>query len=204
VSELKVNLMTVIKSKVISPFGGLNFVINELDRMQVGKLLNKELPLLRSQSKYDWRNILYSYWSVFFCGGDCAEDLADNFKSYSSLSPYLSVPSPDRVLNRMKELTVPSILEDNETSIQSWLDQTAEKEPAKALDLIFKIAGFVISKPKAETTKKIREQRLFLDEELSLLPDEELQKQLDKAQRVLGLPPIRFTETSKTKFKLIQ
>jgi hypothetical protein len=110
VSELKVNLMTVIKSKVISPFGGLNFVINELDRMQVGKLLNKELPLLRSQSKYDWRNILYSYWSVFFCGGDCAEDLADNFKSYSSLSPYLSVPSPDRVLNRMKELTVPSII----------------------------------------------------------------------------------------------
>jgi hypothetical protein len=40
-----------------------------------------------------------------------------------------------------------------------------------------------------ETTKETREQPLFLDEEL--------QKQLDKAQRVLGLPPIRFAETSK-------
>jgi hypothetical protein len=100
--------------------------------------------------------------------------------------------------------TFTSILADNETNIQSWLDQTAEKEPAKALDLILKIAGFVIFKTKAETTKEIREQPLFLDEELSLLSDDELQKQLDKAQRVLALPPIRFAETSKTKFKLIQ
>jgi hypothetical protein len=93
--------------------------------------------------------------------------------------------------------TFTSILADNETNIQSWLDKTAEKEPAKALDLILKIAGFVISKPKAEATKEIREQRLFLDEDLSLLSDEELQKQLDKAQRVLDLPPVRFEATSK-------
>ena len=60
-----------------------------------------------------------------------------------------------------------------------------------------KPSGFVISKPKAETTKEIREQPLFLDEDLSLLSNEELQKQLDKAQRVLELPPIRFGATSK-------
>lgn len=100
--------MKVIKSKNISAFGGLNFVIQELDNKNIGEMLNKELPQLGPQSIYNWKDLLYSYWSVFFCGGDCAEDLADNFKSNLSQTPQFKVPSPDRVLNRLKELVQPS------------------------------------------------------------------------------------------------
>lgn len=100
--------MKVLKSKNISAFGGLNFVIEELDNKKLGDILNNNLPELGHQSLYSWRDLLYSYWSVFFCGGDCAEDLAGNFKPSLSQSPRFKVPSPDRVLNRLKELVEPT------------------------------------------------------------------------------------------------
>ena len=81
--------------------------------------------------------------------------------------------------------TFTSILSDNETNIQKWLDKTAEQDPAKALDLIMKIASFVISKPKIEAANEFKEQRLFVDEDLSLLTDEELDEELHQANRVI-------------------
>jgi hypothetical protein len=46
-----------------------------------------------------------SYWSVFFCGGDCAEDLSINLKNGLHNNPYINIPSPDRVLGRIKSLS---------------------------------------------------------------------------------------------------
>jgi hypothetical protein len=86
--------MKIVKSSHISPFGGLNFVVQEFDRLGLGSLLNKELPSLAKQSHYDWRNLFYSFWSVFFCGGDCAEDLSQNFKKSLSGIPSFKTPSP--------------------------------------------------------------------------------------------------------------
>lgn len=99
--------MKILKSKNISPFGGINFVIEELDKKRIGNILEEKLPKVGTQSRYDWRDIFYSYWSIFFCGGDCAEDLSGNFKPSLSQSPKVRVPSPDRVLNRLKELALP-------------------------------------------------------------------------------------------------
>ena len=81
--------------------------------------------------------------------------------------------------------TFTSILSDNETNIQKWLNKTAEQDPARALDLIIKIASFVISKPKTEAVTEMKEQRLFVDEDLSLLSDQELDEQLHQSNRVL-------------------
>jgi len=97
--------MKIQQSSPINPFGGLNFVIEELNRQKIGTILNEGLPNLVGQSRYDWKDLLYSYWSVFFCGGD----LSSNFKSSLDQIPYFSVPSPDRVLNRLKFITKPSI-----------------------------------------------------------------------------------------------
>lgn len=101
--------MKVVKSSLINPFGGINFVFEELDRLGVGNLLSAELPGLASQSRYDWRDLLYSFWSVFFCGGDCSEDLSINLRNYLSNHPNIKLPSPDRVLERMKGLALPSV-----------------------------------------------------------------------------------------------
>lgn len=99
--------MKVLNSSHLSSFGGLNFVIEELDRLCIGDLIEQQLPELPVQSSYTWRDILYSYWSVLFCGGDCAEDLSGNFKESLSSMPQFGLPSPDRVLKRLKDLSLP-------------------------------------------------------------------------------------------------
>lgn len=102
--------MKVQKTTFLSPFGGLNYVLNELDKHGIADILDSYLPNLAPQSKYSWRDIIFSYWSVFFCGGDCAEDLDGNLKNTLKDLPHLSLPSPDRVLDRLKELSIPAVI----------------------------------------------------------------------------------------------
>ncbi|NQU85819.1 MAG: hypothetical protein HQ541_08670 [Mariniphaga sp.] len=99
--------MKVQNSLAVSPFGGLNFVLDEFEKKGVGKFINQTMPALATQSKYSWKDIFYSFWSVFFCGGDCAEDLLGNFSASFKGNPLMRIPSPDRVLGRMKELVEP-------------------------------------------------------------------------------------------------
>lgn len=99
--------MKVINSSHISPFGGLNFVLKEFETLNLGNLLNENLPCLPVQSKYQWKDILYSFWSIYFCGGDCIEDLSGNFNHHLRQNPFLKIPSPDRVLERFKKLSFP-------------------------------------------------------------------------------------------------
>ena len=96
--------MKVINSSPVSAFGGLNFVIKEAINLKINSLLNNNLPNLPKQSQYNWFDIIMSYWSVFFCGGDCAEDLAINLKEGFQSNPFINIPSPDRVLSRLKSL----------------------------------------------------------------------------------------------------
>lgn len=111
--------MKVINSASISPFGGLNFVIEEFDRIKVNMLLEAYLPELPKQSQYSWRDILYSFWSIFFCGGDRIEDLSENLHQAFSNHPHLKTPSPDSVLRRFKELACES---------QTYGTKTGKKE----------------------------------------------------------------------------
>jgi len=99
--------MKLLASEYINPFGGLNFVLEEFERLNIGETLLKELPPLATQSRYSWKDILYSLWSIYFCGGDCIEDLGKNLRSSLSNHPYFNIPSPDRVLERLKELASP-------------------------------------------------------------------------------------------------
>jgi hypothetical protein len=99
--------MKVLNSSPVSSFGGLNFVIKEAINLKIKNLFNSTLPVLPTQSRYKWFDIIMSYWSVFFCGGDCAEDLSINLKNGFRECPNINVPSPDRVLNRIKSLSSP-------------------------------------------------------------------------------------------------
>ena len=102
--------MKILKSAPISPFGGLNFVLKEFNKLKIDWLIEDNMPKLSSNSKYKWKDILYSFWSIFFCGGETIEDLGNNFKESLSDIPYMNVPSPDRILSRFKELSVPKLI----------------------------------------------------------------------------------------------
>ncbi len=97
--------MKIIQSPKISAFGGLNFVIKEAIDLKINNFLNNNLPTMPKQSKYNWFDVLMSYWSVFFCGGDCAEDLSINLKDGLKNNPFINIPSPDRILERVKSLS---------------------------------------------------------------------------------------------------
>jgi len=99
--------MKILNSTHINPFGGLNFVLQELENRKTGRLLQENLPKLPPQCKYSWKDILYSFWSIYFCGGDCIEDLGGNFHHHLKDNRFLEIPSPDRVLDRFKELSKP-------------------------------------------------------------------------------------------------
>lgn len=99
--------MKVVRSTGISPFGGLNYVLNEFEKLGIRQLINKGLPQLANQSQYSWYDVFMSYCSVFFCGGDCAEDLSVNLKGWLKNNPFIKISSPDRILARLKSLSKP-------------------------------------------------------------------------------------------------
>jgi len=101
--------MKILNSSQVSSFGGLNYVLEAFNKLGIDKLLNEKLPELPKQCKYNWQDILYSFWSVFFCGGDCAEDISINLKPALKSNPYVNLPSPDRILERLKELAQPGL-----------------------------------------------------------------------------------------------
>lgn len=68
-------------------------------------MINSGLPAIVAQSRYTWFNFFMSYWSVFSCGGDCAEGLSINIKPGLEKNPFIKTPSPDRVLNCIKSLS---------------------------------------------------------------------------------------------------
>jgi len=97
--------MKVEYGSQICAFGGYYFLIEFLDKLGIGQLLMDELPQLPAQSQYNWREIIYSLWSVPFCGGSALEDINCNLRFQFSDNPILKVPNADRVGARLRELS---------------------------------------------------------------------------------------------------
>lgn len=100
--------MKVIHSDSISSFGGLNIVHHELDKLRVEDILNSSLPALAPQCEYKWKDLFYSFLSIYFSGGECIEDAKTVLANRFGNSPFFKLCSPDTLLRRMKELAVPN------------------------------------------------------------------------------------------------
>lgn len=100
-------IMKVLFSNPINPFGGLNLVLKSFKESGIDHLIEESLPSLPAQSKFQWADILFSFWSIYFCGGDCIEDCGKNFRHFFRSCPLFKVCSPDRVLFRFKQLSQP-------------------------------------------------------------------------------------------------
>lgn len=97
--------MKVVKSKQLSSFGGINFVYEHLNSMNICAILKKNLPSLGNQSKYTWHDLLYSFLTIYYCGGDCIEDLNTNLKMHIKNNPFIKLTSSDTLLRRMSGLS---------------------------------------------------------------------------------------------------
>lgn len=96
--------MKVIKSNSISAFGGINFVFEHLNKLNISNIVSDSLPKLKSNSHYSWKDLFYSFLSIYYCGGDCIEDIHTNLRPHFENNPFVKLPSPDTLLKRLSEL----------------------------------------------------------------------------------------------------
>lgn len=104
--QTKTHAMKILFSREISGFGGLNLVHQELEDLGVQKILEANLPELPSQCEYFWKDIFYSFLSIYYCGGDCVEDAKTVLAQRFGKSPLFKLCSPDTILRRLKGLKV--------------------------------------------------------------------------------------------------
>lgn len=75
-----------IKTERITPFGGI-FQVRELFSRFVGPVIDKVLGLRCTSFGYQYGEIAGSLASVYFCGGDCVEDVSIITSVLARLSP---------------------------------------------------------------------------------------------------------------------
>jgi hypothetical protein len=75
-----------IKSLIITPFGGILHVMEIFD-CYIGPVIDGELGLRCTTFGYQYSEIARSLMSVYFCGGDCVEDVTSHLMPHLSLHP---------------------------------------------------------------------------------------------------------------------
>ena len=98
-----------IKSQKITPFGGIFHVMEKFDRY-IGPVVDGELWLRCTTFGYQYSEITRSLMSVYFCGGDCVEDVTSHLMPHLSLHPTLRTCSSDTILRGIKELSTGQLL----------------------------------------------------------------------------------------------
>jgi len=93
-----------INNQIINPFGGINFVFEKIKKSGVLQLIDKQLGTRPAQAEYAYSDLILNLWSVFFCGGDCAEDLNEHLKENLKSIPEMKVADADTVLRVLKSL----------------------------------------------------------------------------------------------------
>ncbi|MDO9153529.1 MAG: IS1380 family transposase [Paludibacter sp.] len=92
-------------SSTVSPFSGIAFVNNEFNKSGMCQLIDKELGRRQSTKGYTYSNVIKNLSHVFYCGGDCAEDIQTHVGNDLKLIPNNVVSSADTVLRVVKELS---------------------------------------------------------------------------------------------------
>ena len=99
--------MKLLQSSKINAFGGINFVLDEFERLNLGSFLSANLPELAANSAYGWKDLFYTFASIYHCGGDCIEDAKTVLSRQFSANPIFRLCSPDTLLRRFRQLATP-------------------------------------------------------------------------------------------------
>ena len=91
------------KSEKISAFGGIFFVLDKFDSI-LSSVIDSHLGLRSTLIGYQYSEIAGSLSSVYFCGGDCVEDVTSHLMPHLSLHPALRTCSSDTILRAISEL----------------------------------------------------------------------------------------------------
>ena len=92
----------------------------------VGPVIDKVLGLRCTSFGYQYGEIVGSLSSVYFCGGDCVEDVTSHLMPHLSLHPTLRTCSSDTILRAISELATANTTYTSDTG-KSYDFNTATK-----------------------------------------------------------------------------
>ena len=113
------------KSEKITAFGGIFFVLDRFDRI-LSSVIDSHLGLRSKLIGYQYSEIAGSLASVYFCGGDCVEDVTSHLMPHLSLHPALRTCSSDTILRAISELAMANTTYTSDTG-KSYDFNTATK-----------------------------------------------------------------------------
>jgi hypothetical protein len=93
-------------SKTITPFAGIYFANQEFNNLGIEELFDKEFGTRGKRGSYSYGAIIRAWMNIFFCGGDCAEDIQEHLRTPLEHIPGNEVPSADTLLRGIKELAL--------------------------------------------------------------------------------------------------
>lgn len=67
------NTRVTIKSKSLTPFGGIFHIFYEFLRLGLPCVIDRFLGLLSKTIGYQYSEILFSLFCIYYCEGDCIE-----------------------------------------------------------------------------------------------------------------------------------
>ena len=100
--------------------------MRELFSRFVGPVIDKVLGLRCTSFGYQYGEIVGSLASVYFCGGDCVEDVTSHLMPHLSLHPTLRTCSSDTILRAISELATANTTYTSDTG-KSYDFNTATK-----------------------------------------------------------------------------
>lgn len=116
-----------IKSAKITAFGGIFLVEDEIDRLQIPKLIDETLgDRGTTKRSFKYGEVFKSLFMSYLCSADCIEDINYLGRQFS-LRPKTHVPSADTVGRALKNLAVEDTVYNCPESRKSYRFNTAEK-----------------------------------------------------------------------------
>jgi len=88
----------------IRAYGGLNFISEIFNTLELSSLIEKHLGKRSLQSEFSYCDVIKNLWLLFLAGGDCAEEIQEHLKSDFLQIPNLKVCSPDTIGRVLKSL----------------------------------------------------------------------------------------------------
>jgi len=98
-----------LKNEKVIPFGGIYYVMDEIDRLGICSQIDSHLGLRIKNFGYQYSDIITSLFHIYYCGGDHIEDIGKHLGEYLEYKPGVRIPSPDTVLRGIKELSTENI-----------------------------------------------------------------------------------------------
>lgn len=97
-------------SQIITSFGGINFVHDAFNRSGLSSLIDKQLGTRCATAGYQHSDLFRSWFEIFFCGGEVAEDIQTHLRSTLEGIPGNAVASSTTLRRVLTELSTDNTL----------------------------------------------------------------------------------------------